>query len=70
MQVALLLGRQLPAPARRTFDVADAWGDCLQDRVDDRDCFVRAAHHQAVAALQPEDSAAGPDVDIVDALLA
>ena len=41
----------------------------FKSRVDDRDCFVRAAHHQAVAALQPEDPATGPDVDIVDALL-
>ena len=33
------------------------------------DCLVRATHHQAVAALKPEDSAAGSDVDVVDALL-
>ena len=29
-----------------------------------------AADHQAVAALEPPDAAAGADVDVVDALLA
>ena len=34
------------------------------------DRVVVAADHQAVAALEAEDAAAGADVDVVDALLA
>ena len=69
MQVTLLLRRQLAGAARGTLDLADPGGDGLQDRVDDLDRFLVTAHHQAVAALQAEDAAAGADVDVVDALL-
>ena len=69
MQVALLLRRQLTSTPRRTRDVADTWGDGLQNRVDDLDRFLVTAHHQAVAALQTEDAAAGSDVDVMQALL-
>ena len=61
--------RQLPSTSRCTRDVADTWGDGLQNRVDDLDRFLITAHHQAVPALQTEDATAGTDVDVMQALL-
>ena len=69
VQVALLLRRQLAVAARRPLDLPDPRGDGLQDRLDGLDRDLVAADHQAVAALQAEDAAAGADVDVVDALL-
>ena len=69
VQVALLLRRELPGTPWRTRNVTDTWGDGLQDRVDEGDRFLVTADHQAVAALQTEDAAAGTNIDVVQALL-
>ena len=38
-----------------------------EDRVEPSDDVVLAADHEAVAALEPPDAAAGADVDVVEA---
>ncbi len=38
-------------------------------RIEMLDRFVRAADHQAVAAIETPDTAAGADIDIVQALV-
>ncbi len=65
-----LLGGALAISARRRGDVAPARGQCAEHRLDPLHRLLRAAHHQAVAALDAPHAAAGPGVDVVDALLA
>ena len=71
MQVALLLRRQFAAPTRASarsrpvpgaivFSIGSMMATASSSPPD----------HQAVAALEPEDAAAGADVDVVDPLLA
>src|SRR5512133_273492 len=69
VQVALLLRRQFTGAAWCACDVTNAWRNGLQDRIDDLDRFLVTTHHQAVAALQTEDAAAGTDVNVMQALL-
>ena len=52
----------------RSADV-DARGERREDRVEPLDRLVGAADHQAVAALEAEDAAAGAAVDVVDPAL-
>src|SRR5262249_14287783 len=68
MQVALLGRSAALFPPRRARDVAAAWRERLEDRVEVLHHGGLAADHHAVAALQAPDATAGADVDIVDAL--
>ena len=68
MQVALLGGAVellTPVRARRGLD---ARGQCGKDRVEMADDVIIAANHQTVPLLKSPDTAAGPDVHVVDAL--
>src|SRR5215468_5978036 len=68
VQVALFgrTGAQLLAP-RGARDVASARGECRKDRIEVLYHLLLTADHHAIAALQPPDAAASPDVGIVDA---
>ena len=67
VQVAVLGGAPRLA-AGRGLGRSGAGRDRLEDRVQPSDRLVLAADHEAVAALQAPDPAAGPAVDVVDAL--
>ena len=51
----------------RPINVAEPWSECLEDWVHTIDSFLVTADHHAVASLQPPDSAARSDVQIVNA---
>jgi hypothetical protein len=67
MQIALLGGAAELIPPRRPVDVADAGGQGREDGVQVLNDRLFAADHQAVAALQPPNPAAGADVHVMDA---
>src|SRR5262249_55741213 len=50
-------------------DVAEARSKSREDRIEVPDDIRFAADHEAVAAFASPDTAAGPDVDIVDAAI-
>src|SRR5205807_1953025 len=54
----------------RASDVTGAGSQGREDRIEVLDRRRLAADHQAVPALPSPDAAAGPDIDIADALLA
>src|SRR5215218_2182445 len=60
VEVALLRRRDVPAAARRALGRLDPRRQAGEDRVEPLHCLVGTADHQAVAALEPEDAAAGP----------
>jgi hypothetical protein len=64
-----LLGGAARRQARRRLGGALAGGDRQEDRVEALDRRVLAADHQAVAAVQAPDAAAGADVHVVQAVL-
>src|SRR5215218_4195992 len=66
VQVAVLRGRELPVAPRRALGRVDTRREAGEDRVEPLHRPVGAADHQAVAALEPEDAAAGAAVDVVD----
>src|SRR5260370_22595775 len=67
MQVALLGGAGAQfLPSRSGRDVALAGGQGRKDRIETLDHRLFAADHHAIAAFQPPDSPAGPDIDVVD----
>src|SRR6185312_15695498 len=70
VQVALLGGRRLALAAGRALRGVDAGGQRAEERVQALDRLVVAADHQAVAAVEAEDAAAGAHVDVVQPLLA
>ena len=47
---------------------ASAGRECRKDRLQVPDNVVLAANHQAVAAVEPGDAAAGADIDVMDPL--
>lgn len=67
VQVAALLGGVVPRAPGRALDVAGSRRDRAQNGLEVGDGLVVPAHHEAVAALEAEHAAAGPDVDVVDA---
>src|SRR5215831_5420321 len=67
VQIAVL-GSSVHRAARGAWDVATGRRQGGKDRVEMFDDPSFAADHHAVAAFQPPDTAAGADVDIVDAL--
>ena len=69
VQVALLGGAGSPLAAGRAVGAASTPGASVA-KIGSRRCttLVLAADHQAVAALEAPDAAAGADVDVVDAL--
>src|SRR5256885_16922574 len=50
-------------------DVAGAGSQLREDRIELRDHRRLAPDHQAIPSLPSPDTAAGPDVDVVDAVL-
>src|ERR1700688_2158234 len=68
MQVSKGGGALLALAARRGRDRSLARRQRLPDRVEALDRVARAADHQAVAAVDAPDAAAGAGVEIVDAL--
>jgi hypothetical protein len=70
MQVALLGRRRVALAPGRAPGGVDAGGQRAEERVQARDGGVVAADHQAIAALEAEDAAAGAHVHVVQALLA
>jgi hypothetical protein len=69
VQVALLGRGGVAAASRSALDLTHPRRDGGEDRVEALDRPVRAADHQAVAALEAEDPSAGSAVDVVDAAL-
>src|SRR5438132_871264 len=69
VEIALLGGAAHGRPTRSARDVAGARCQPQEDRIEVSDHRLLAPDHQAIAALQPPDAAAGPDVHVVDALL-
>jgi hypothetical protein len=68
VQIAVLGRRRIAGAAGRPLGGAvDAGRDRLEDRVEPLDRLVGPADHQAVAALEPPDTAARADVEVVDA---
>src|SRR6516165_4022856 len=67
MQVTLFGGAAQLLASRRTRDVASSWRERREDRVETFDYLRLAADHHAIAALEPPHTAAGPDIDIMDA---
>jgi hypothetical protein len=70
VQVAVLRRRGLAGAPRRALRRANPRRQRGEDRIEPLDRSVGAADHQAVAALEAEDAAAGAAVDEVDAALA
>ena len=68
VQIALLRGAGDLVAARRALDLAAAWRERLEDRIEALDDLVLAADHEAVAALEAVHAAAGAGVDVVDVL--
>ena len=68
MHVAALDARIAAFAARGGGDVALAGRQRREDRIEPIDGLLVAADHQAIAALQAPDAAAGAAVDVVDAL--
>src|SRR5579859_7400993 len=68
MKVALFRGATYFVASRGARDIADARGDGLEDRIQVFDGSSRAADHEAIAAFEPPDTAAGTHVDVVNAL--
>src|SRR4051794_28291227 len=68
MQIAELgsAGWQLFAAGGRRY-LAFAGSERRKDRIEALDDRLLAADHHAIAPLEPPYSAAGPDIDIVDA---
>src|SRR5581483_1244666 len=69
VQVAVLGRVGVAAAAGGARGGLDAGGDRPENRVEALDRRIRPADHQAVAAVETEDAAARPAVDVVDASL-
>ena len=50
-------------------DIAASGGQRLENRIQLLHHFLRSADHHAVAAFQSPDAAAGPDINVVNALV-
>src|SRR5215218_2173510 len=70
VEVAVLRRGGVAGAARGALGRLDPGSKAGEDRVEPLDCAIGAADHQAVAAIEAEDAAAGPAVDVVDPLLA
>ena len=68
VQVAQLGGPVDFVSPRGAWDFAHAWRQSLEHRVQALHRLNRTANHHAVTTLQPPDSPAGPDVDVIDLL--
>ena len=68
VQVAVFRGAADLLSTGRARRRLDTWGEGGEDGVEAPDDGFIAADHQAVSPLRPPDSAAGPDVHVVDAL--
>jgi hypothetical protein len=68
VQIAVLGGAGCAGVARGAGRRVDARRDGGEDRVEVLHHLLLASDHQAEAPLEPEHAAAGPDVDVVDAL--
>ena len=68
VQVAVLCGAACLLPPRRARRRLDTRGEGREDRVETPDGRFVTADHQAVSTVHPPDSAAGPDVHIVNAV--
>ena len=67
VQVAVLRGAACFLPSRCARHRLDTRGKGREDRVETPDSRFVTADHQAVSTVHPPDSAAGPDVHIVNA---
>src|SRR3954470_7111781 len=54
--------------ARRSRDITSSWSQSFEDWIKSLYRFFRATNHHAVAAVDSPNSAAGADVDVMDAL--
>jgi hypothetical protein len=68
MEVAVLGGGGLAIAAGRPVRRVDGRGERGEDRVEVLHRAVLAADHHAITPVDPPDAAAGPDVDVVNAL--
>ena len=69
MEPAELLGPGLAGAAGRALGRVEPGREGGEERREPRDGLVLAADHQAEAALEAEDAAARPHVDVVDPAL-
>src|SRR5579872_3700065 len=67
MHVAALRPRVAAIATGGARNVAGTGSERGEDRVETLDRRLVAADHEAIAALQPPDAAAGADIDVMDA---
>src|SRR5579872_5205045 len=68
VQVAVFGSAAYLLPTGRAWRGLDTWGEGGEDRVKAPDNGFITADHQAVTPLRPPDPAAGPNIQVVDAL--
>src|SRR6478609_7852733 len=69
MDITLFDARVAAIAAGRARDVADAWRQRREDRIEAIHHLLLTADHHAIAAVDAPDAARGTDIDIEQALL-
>ena len=67
VQVAMFGSAAYLLPTGRTWRLIDTWSKGGEEEVETPDDDFIPTNHQAVAPLRPPDSAAGPDINVVNA---